>query len=107
MDAQLSVPIPRNEPVRGYAPGSAERAALQARVAAMRGDRLDLTRTIDGRQTMADGPAIEVVQPHRRHEVLGVTGNASKADAAAAVAAAKQAAPGGRAKRNREARRAF
>src|SRR3954462_7045328 len=97
MDAQLSVPIPRNEPVRGYAPGSAERAALQARVAAMRGDRLDLTMTIDGRQTMADGPAIEVVQPHRRHEVLGVTGNASKADAAAAVAAAKNAAPGWRA----------
>jgi 1-pyrroline-5-carboxylate dehydrogenase len=97
MDAQLSVPIPRNEPVRGYAPGSAERAALQARVAAMRGDRQDLTMTIDGRQTMADGPAIEVVQPHRRHEVLGVTRNASKADAAAAVAAAKKAAPGWRA----------
>jgi 1-pyrroline-5-carboxylate dehydrogenase len=96
MDAQLSVPIPRNEPVRGYAPGSAERAALQARVAAMRGDRQDLTMTIDGRQTMADGPAIEVVQPHRRHEVLGVTRNASKADAAAAVAAAKKAAPGWR-----------
>src|SRR3954452_16919115 len=96
MDAQLSVQIPRNEPVRGYAPGSAEHAALQARVAAMRGDRLDLTMTIDGRQTMADGPAIEVVQPHRRHEVLGVTGNASRADAAAAVAAAKQAAPGWR-----------
>ena len=97
MDAQLALPIPRNEPVRGYPPGSAERAALSARVAALRAGRLDLTMTIGGRQSMAGGPAIEVVQPHRRHEVLGVTGNASRADAAAAVAAAKQAAPGWRA----------
>jgi 1-pyrroline-5-carboxylate dehydrogenase len=97
MDGQLSVPIPRNEPVRSYAPGSAERSSLEARVAALRAERLDLTMTIGGRQSMGDGPAIEVVQPHRRHEVLGVTGNASKADAAAAVAAAKQAAPGWRA----------
>ena len=97
MDAQLSVPIPRNEPVRGYPPGSPERAALESRIGELRDARLDLTMTIGGRQSMAGGPAIEVVQPHRRHEVLGVTGNASRADAAAAVAAAKQAAPGWRA----------
>jgi 1-pyrroline-5-carboxylate dehydrogenase len=97
MDAQLAVPVPRNEPVRGHAPGSPERAALESRIATLRDARLDLTMTIGGRQSMAGGPAIEVVQPHRRHDVLGVTGNASRADAAAAVAAAKQAAPGWRA----------
>ena len=96
MDAQISVPPPRNEPVRGYAPGSPERASLQARVEAMKGERLDLTMTIGGKQTMAAGERIDVVQPHRRHEVLGQTGNASKADAAAAVEAAKKAAPGWR-----------
>ena len=93
MDAQLSVPIPRNEPVRGYAPGSPERVSLERRVAELRGDRLDLTMTIGGKQTMAAGPTIDVVQPHRRHEVLGVMGNAGKADGAAAVEAARQAAP--------------
>ena len=92
MDAQLSVPVARNEPVRGYAPGSAERASLQARLATMAGERAELTMTIDGVRSMAAGPAIEVVQPHRRRHVLGVTGNATKADAAAAVAAAKRAA---------------
>ena len=97
MDAQLSVPVPRNEPVRSYAPGSAERASLQARLDALQGDRLDLTMTIGGRRSMGDGPAIDVVQPHRRHEVLGTIGNASSADAAAAVEAAKAAAPGWRA----------
>ena len=93
MDAQLSVPVPRNEPVRGYAPGSAERASLQARLDAMRGDRLDLTMTIGGRQSMGGGATIDVVEPHHRHHVLGVTGNAIQADGSAAVAAAKKAAP--------------
>jgi 1-pyrroline-5-carboxylate dehydrogenase len=97
MDALLSVPEPRNEPVRGYAPGSKERATLQARLDTMREDRLDLTMTIGGRQSMGAGPAIDVVEPHRRHHVLGVTGNATQADGAAAVAAAKAAAPGWRA----------
>ena len=97
MDAQLSVPVPRNEPVRGYAPGSAERTSLQARLDAMRDDRLDLTMTIDGEQRMAGGETIEVAQPHRRHDVLGVLGNATRADAEAAVAAAKNAAPAWRA----------
>ena len=96
MDAQTSVPAPRNEPVRSYAPGSPDRASLQARVDAMKGDRLDLTMTIGGRRSMAGGPTIDVVQPHRRHEVLGVTGNADQADATAAVEAAKKAAPGWR-----------
>jgi 1-pyrroline-5-carboxylate dehydrogenase len=97
MDAQLSVPAPRNEPVRGYAPGSADRESLQGRVTAMAGERIDLPMTIDGVQSMAGGPPIDIVQPHKRHHVLGVTGNATRSDAAAAVAAAKRAAPGWRA----------
>jgi 1-pyrroline-5-carboxylate dehydrogenase len=97
MDAQLSVPVPRNEPVRGYAPGSAERASLQARLDAMRGVRLDLTMTIDGEQRMGGGESIDAVQPHRRHEILGVLRNATRADADAAVASAGKAAPAWRA----------
>jgi 1-pyrroline-5-carboxylate dehydrogenase len=66
-------------------------------VAQLGGERLDLTMTIGGEQRMAAGPAIEVVQPHRRHEVLGAMGNAARSDGAAAVEAAKRAAPGWRA----------
>jgi 1-pyrroline-5-carboxylate dehydrogenase len=96
MDTQLSVPVPHNEPVRDYAPGSAERAALQRRLGELSGAPIELTMTIDGVRSMAAGPQIDVVQPHRRHEVLGVAGNATTSDAAAAVAAAKRAAPGWR-----------
>ncbi|SDY70698.1 delta-1-pyrroline-5-carboxylate dehydrogenase [Micromonospora pattaloongensis] len=93
MDAVFSVPEPRNEPVRDYAPGSPERASLQRRLAELAEERLELTMTIDGQQRMGAGPAIDVVQPHRHGHVLGVTHNATNADAVAAVTAAKKAAP--------------
>jgi 1-pyrroline-5-carboxylate dehydrogenase len=93
MDTVLAVPQPHNEPVRGYAPGSPEREPLQRRLAELDGGRLDLTMTIDGEQRMAGGDQIEVTAPHRHRQVLGVAGNATTDDAAAAVAAAKRAAP--------------
>ena len=36
------VPTPVNEPVRSYAPGSPERAALKARLKTMAGERADI-----------------------------------------------------------------
>ncbi|WP_305789583.1 L-glutamate gamma-semialdehyde dehydrogenase [Symbioplanes lichenis] len=93
MDAQLVVPAPINEPVRGYAPGSPERESLQARIAALAAERLELTSTIGGVQRPGGGDPIDVVQPHRRRHVLGVLHNATHEDARAAVDAAKRAAP--------------
>jgi 1-pyrroline-5-carboxylate dehydrogenase len=93
MDAVFAVPEPRNEPVRGYAPGSPERESLRRKLDELVADRHDLTMTIDGRQRPGGGDAINVVQPHRHAHVLGVTHNATNEDAAAAVAAARKAAP--------------
>jgi 1-pyrroline-5-carboxylate dehydrogenase len=93
MDAVTSVPDPRNESVRMYGPGSSERESLRRRLDELAAERLDLTMTVDGAQRMASGAAIDVVQPHRHQHVLGVTHNASNADAEAAVTAAKLAAP--------------
>jgi 1-pyrroline-5-carboxylate dehydrogenase len=93
MDAAFTVPEPRNEPVRTYAPKSPERDNLQRRLRELAGDRLDLPTTVDGQQRMAGGAAIDVVQPHQHRHVLGVTHNSTNEDAAAAVAAAKRAAP--------------
>jgi 1-pyrroline-5-carboxylate dehydrogenase len=93
MDAVTTVPVPVNEPVKSYAPGSPERARLEARLKELAADRGELTMTIDGQQQMGGGERINVVQPHNRHHVLGTLANATRADAAAAVAAAKRAAP--------------
>jgi 1-pyrroline-5-carboxylate dehydrogenase len=93
MDAVFAVPEPQNEPVRGYAPGSAERESLRRRLAELASERTELTMTIDGRERLGGGQPIDVVQPHRHASVLGVTHNATNEDAVAAVAAAKKAAP--------------
>ena len=97
MDAVTNVPPPVNEPVRTYAPGSAERAALEARVKELAGERAELTMTIGGRQRMGSGDRVAVVQPHHHQHVLGDLGNATDAEVAAAIEAARAAAPGWRA----------
>ncbi len=97
MDAVFSVPEPRNEPVRTYAPGDTDRDRLQRRLVELASDRIDLPMTIAGEQRMAGGASIDVVQPHRHAHVLGVTAHATHDDARAAVQAAKDAAPGWRA----------
>jgi 1-pyrroline-5-carboxylate dehydrogenase len=93
MDALFAVPEPRNEPVRDYAPGSAQVTSLQKRLGDLASSPIDLTMTIDGAQRMAGGEPINVVQPHKHAHVLGITKNATHDDARDAVAAAKNAAP--------------
>ncbi|MFW5416285.1 L-glutamate gamma-semialdehyde dehydrogenase [Nocardiopsis sp. CNT-189] len=97
MDAVTNVPVPANEPVLTYAPGSAERAELEAKLAELGKEPVELPMTIDGERRMGGGTRIDVVQPHRHASVLGTLGNATHEDARAAVAAAKRAAPAWRA----------
>jgi 1-pyrroline-5-carboxylate dehydrogenase len=96
MDAVTTVPVPVNEPVRTYAPGSPERAALESRIKELAGERAELTMTIGGQQRMGAGERVDVVQPHNHRHVLGQLGNATDDDVSAAIAAASQAAPGWR-----------
>jgi 1-pyrroline-5-carboxylate dehydrogenase len=97
MDSVTNVPFPGNEPIKGYAPGSPERAALEARIKDLAGERAELTLTIGGQQRMAAGTTVDVVQPHNHRHVLGQLREADDADVAAAIEAARQAAPGWRA----------
>ncbi|MDQ1305901.1 MAG: 1-pyrroline-5-carboxylate dehydrogenase [Actinomycetota bacterium] len=98
MDAVTSPPAPHNEPIKDYAPGSPERAELQAKLQELTDQGpIELPSTIHGQQRMAGGRRIDVVAPHAHGQVLGVTANATQADAHAAVVAARAAAPGWRA----------
>ena len=93
MDALTVVPPPVNEPVLTYAPGSAERTSLLARLKELAGDPLDLTMTVDGEQRLGSGDPIDVVQPHHHAAVLGTTREATTSDVSAAVSAALAAGP--------------
>ena len=93
MDAITHPPMPSNEPVRTYAPGSADAARLAATLGELAGQRAELTMTIGGRARMAGGERISVVAPHRHGLVLGETAQATEGDVEAAVDAALAAAP--------------
>ena len=92
MDAITSVPVPYNEPVREYPPGSAQCEALRRRIAELEGERHELMLTVGGERRMARGEKFSVVQPHDRGHVLGESAQATPQDVAGAVRAAKEAA---------------
>jgi 1-pyrroline-5-carboxylate dehydrogenase len=62
-------PAPYNEPVKGYAPGSPERAELKARLAAMAAERLEIPLLINGREVRT-GTLAQAVMPHDHGHVL-------------------------------------
>ncbi|GAB3647627.1 L-glutamate gamma-semialdehyde dehydrogenase [Streptomyces sparsus] len=97
MDAVTQVPAPYNEPVHGYAPGSPERARLEAKLKELADNPVDLPMTINGEKRMGGGERFTVVQPHQHASVLGTYANATRADAQDAIDAALAAAPAWRA----------
>src|SRR6476469_2604983 len=88
MDAITEVPLPVNEPVQEFAPGSPERARLADALKTLAADPIDLPHVIGGAHRMGNGERIDVVQPHRHAATLGTLTNADHADATAAVEAA-------------------
>jgi 1-pyrroline-5-carboxylate dehydrogenase len=92
MAATGSVPIPRNEPVRNYAPGSSERLSLEARLKEFASaGPVDLTMTIGGEQIIGEGEPVDIVEPHRHASVLGHTWNSTPGQVSRAVDAALEA----------------
>lgn len=97
MDAVTQVPAPVNEPVHSYAPGSPERARLEAKLKELAGNPVELPMTIGGVRRMGGGERFDVVQPHNHGARLGTYANATQDDARDAVEAALAAAPAWRA----------
>lgn len=92
----LDIPIPStcppNEPTLTYAPGTAERAALEAELSRLSGECPDIPHVIGG-ETLHEGESFDVRSPHAFRKVLarGHQGGAKIAERA--IAAAKRAAP--------------
>lgn len=91
-DGISSPPPPRNEPVLGYAPGSSERAGLEAALRSAAGEVADLPMTIGGTVRQGGGAEFEVVRPDRHAHVLGRGRGADHADATEALEASRRAA---------------
>ncbi|MCF3142334.1 L-glutamate gamma-semialdehyde dehydrogenase [Streptomyces platensis] len=97
MDAVTQVPVPVNEPVHTYAPGSPERSRLEAKLKELADNPIELPMTIGGEHRMGGGERFDVVQPHNHASRLGTYANATVKDGQDAVDAALAAAPAWRA----------
>jgi 1-pyrroline-5-carboxylate dehydrogenase len=84
------VPAPVNEPVRSYAPGSPERAALKARLKTMAGERADIPVIIGGEEYRS-GDSAQAVMPHAHAHVLADWHKATGEQVTKAIAAAREA----------------
>jgi 1-pyrroline-5-carboxylate dehydrogenase len=86
----FQVPTPLNEPVRPYAPGSRERAALKAELEAQAGTEIEVPLLIGGEEVRT-GDVERMVMPHDHGHVLGVFHKAGPAQVRAAIDAAESA----------------
>ncbi|WP_039804498.1 L-glutamate gamma-semialdehyde dehydrogenase [Nocardia araoensis] len=97
MDAVVSPPPPVNEPVGSFAPGTAERERLRAKLAELAATPTEVAHVIGGAHRHGSGERVAVVQPHRHAAVLGTLATAGPGEVHDAIAAATAAAPGWRA----------
>jgi 1-pyrroline-5-carboxylate dehydrogenase len=84
------VPPPVNEPVKSYAPGSAERTELKARLQSMAAERISIPVIIGG-QEYRSGDTATAVMPHNHQHVLADWHKATPEMVDKAVAAAAAA----------------
>lgn len=89
-NAIAQIPDPRNEPVLAYAPGSAERAELKARLAAMMNEQIDVPLIIGGRE-LRTGSTFEAVCPHDHRQVLATVHQGATEEVEQAIAACREA----------------
>ncbi|HVH11311.1 MAG TPA: L-glutamate gamma-semialdehyde dehydrogenase [Gemmatimonadales bacterium] len=90
MPANAKIPTPTNEPVLGYAPGSAERLELKKALKDLSGRPTDIPLIIGGREVRT-GKTADVVMPHCHRHVLAKVAQAGPRDVEAAIAAARAA----------------
>ena len=87
-----TIPPPKNEPVRGYAKGSPERAALSAELERLASTQTEVSLRIDGKRVQT-GNTAPMVMPHDHGHQLGVFHQAGQAEVARAIEAAEAARP--------------
>jgi 1-pyrroline-5-carboxylate dehydrogenase len=88
--ARFTPPPARNEPNREYAPGTAERASLQAKLAELSATKIEIPLVIGG-QDVTTGKTKPAVMPHDHAHVLADVHQGSAEHVTLAIAAADKA----------------
>ena len=85
-------PVPKNEPVREYGPGSPEKASLKNALELMASEQIEAAPVVDG-ERIHTGQKANMVMPHDHAHIMGSYHKAGAAEVHQAVAAAQRAKP--------------
>jgi len=89
-NAYFKVPLPVNEPIKSYKPGSPEREELIKKIAELKSKQIEIPLIIGGEE-IRTGNTEEIRIPHNHSHILGVYHKASKKEVEMAVEAALEA----------------
>jgi 1-pyrroline-5-carboxylate dehydrogenase len=89
-NAAPTPPEPSNEPTYEYAPGSDEREAVQARLAEMRDETLEIPAIVNGERLYTDETS-RVAVPHDHEHTLGYVHQSGAQEVEEAISAAQEA----------------
>lgn len=83
----FNIPVPVNEPINSYAPGTPERELLQAAIREARAQEVDVPMYIGGEEVRT-GKRVSMHPPHDHQHVLGYYHEGDRSHVEAAIAAA-------------------
>lgn len=89
-NAIYNVPLPPNEPVKNYAPGSPERAALKSKLEELQKQQIDIPIIIGGKE-IRTGDTENCVLPHDHKTIIGKYHKVSEKEVNMAINSAMQA----------------
>src|SRR5213078_3516252 len=87
MNATPKIPVPVNEPVLSYAPGTSERLELKKALKDLSSHHVEIPLVIGGKEVRT-GKTVDAVMPHCHHHVLAKVHQAGPAEVQAEIDAA-------------------
>lgn len=91
-NAFFNVPVAKNEPVKNYAPGSAETLSIKNKLQELKNSKVDIPMIINGKEVFTN-KKIEVRPPHEIKHVLGTYNYGNATHVQQAIDAALAAKP--------------
>lgn len=88
--SRFQVPVPKNEPVRSYVPGSADHEALKTALAGLKKKAFDIPLVIGGK-AVTTSKRVPITSPHNHKLVLAHYHQGGPSEIKAAIAAALKA----------------
>jgi len=89
-NAHFKLPVPVNEPILNYSPGSPEKAELKKKLTELQSKEIEIPLIIGGKE-IKTGKTVEIREPHNISKKLGVYHKAGEKEVKMAIEAALEA----------------